>query len=56
MYAQTGKQLAQRYIHALSLDFRSFGESSNEEFDVKKIQTLADNEQSMGCPVYPLAR
>jgi dienelactone hydrolase len=40
MYDDIGEQLAQKGIHALSLDFRGFGESVTEEFDVEKIQAL----------------
>ena len=40
MYDTIGEQLAQKGIHALSLDFRGFGESVTEEFDVGKIQAL----------------
>ena len=34
MYNDIGKELAKQGIHALSLDFRGFGESTNEEFNV----------------------
>lgn len=40
MYDKIGEQLAEKGIHALSLDFRGFGESVTEEFDVEKVQTL----------------
>jgi dienelactone hydrolase len=45
MYSDMAQQLAKRGIHALSLDFRGFGESIDEEFDIGKIQNLADEEQ-----------
>ena len=45
MYNEMAQQLAQRGIHALSLDFRGFGESINEEFDVEKIQALPEDER-----------
>ena len=38
MYNAIGEQLAQRGIHALSLDFRGFGESISEEYNVDVIQ------------------
>ncbi|KGJ90529.1 dienelactone hydrolase family protein [Thalassotalea sp. ND16A] len=40
MYNDIGQQLAEQGIHALSLDFRGFGESVNAQFDVKKVQAL----------------
>jgi len=40
MYDAIGEQLSQKGIHALSLDFRGFGESANEEFNAEKIQSL----------------
>lgn len=40
MYNDIGQQLAEQGIHALSVDFRGFGESVNEEFDVKNVQAL----------------
>ena len=40
MYNDIGQQLAKQGINALSLDFRGFGESVDEEFSVEKIQTL----------------
>jgi len=45
MYNNIGKQLAEKGIHALSLDFRGFGESVNNEFDVEKLQALPDSER-----------
>ena len=40
MYNNIGKQLAKQGIHALSIDFRGFGESINKEFSVESIQKL----------------
>jgi dienelactone hydrolase len=40
MYNDIGQQLSDKGIHALSLDFRGFGESSNDEFSVEKVQAL----------------
>ena len=40
MYEQIGKSFAKRGINALSIDFRGFGESVNEEFNVTKLQEL----------------
>jgi dienelactone hydrolase len=40
MYNDIGQQLAEKGIHALSLDFRGFGESINNEFSVEKVQSL----------------
>ncbi len=37
MYDDIGRELSLRGIHALSLDFRGFGESINEETDMKKF-------------------
>ncbi len=45
MYNNIGKQLAEQGIHALSLDFRGFGESVNEEFNVEKVQALPREER-----------
>jgi dienelactone hydrolase len=45
MYNDIGQQLAEQGIHALSLDFRGFGESANDEFNVEKIQKLPKKEQ-----------
>jgi len=40
MYNDIGQQLSDNGIHALSLDFRGFGESANEEFNAEKLQAL----------------
>jgi len=45
MYNNIGQQLANKGIHALSLDFRGFGESINDKFDVKKVQKLPENKR-----------
>lgn len=45
MYNDIGQQLAKQGIHALSLDFRGFGESSNDEFNVEKVQALPREER-----------
>jgi dienelactone hydrolase len=46
MYDNIGEQLAQQSIHALSLDFRGFGESTNSEFNVTNIRKLPQKERS----------
>jgi len=45
MYNDIGQQLAKQGIHALSLDFRGFGESINDEFNVEKFQALPRDER-----------
>ncbi len=45
MYDGMGKQLAEQGIYALSMDFRGFGESVNEQFSVEKIQALPREER-----------
>jgi len=45
MYNDIGQQLAKRGIHALSLDFRGFGESANAEFSAEKLQSLPREER-----------
>ncbi|KGJ94093.1 serine aminopeptidase domain-containing protein [Colwellia psychrerythraea] len=45
MYDNIGEQLAQHSIHALSLDFRGFGESINSDFNVADIQKLPQAER-----------
>jgi hypothetical protein len=37
MHDNIGEQLAQRGIHALNIDFRGFGESINNEFNVTTL-------------------
>jgi dienelactone hydrolase len=46
MYNDIGQQLSDKGVHALSLDFRGFGESINDEFSVNKIQALPKKERS----------
>jgi len=45
MYNDIGKLLAAQGIHALSIDFRGFGESTNKEFNVESIQKLSQEER-----------
>ncbi len=45
MYNDIGQQLADNGIHALSLDFRGFGDSANDEFNVEKFQELPQEER-----------
>jgi len=45
MYNNIGEQLAQRGIHALSIDFRGFGESISDEFNVTTIGKLPKAER-----------
>ena len=45
MYNAIGEQLAQRGIHALSLDFRGFGESTSTKYNVDVIQKLPQAER-----------
>lgn len=45
MYNDIGQQLSDKGIHALSLDFRGFGESANDEFSVEKVQALPREER-----------
>ena len=45
MYADIGQQLSQRGINALSLDFRGFGDSVSEEFNIDNIQQLPQPER-----------
>jgi dienelactone hydrolase len=46
MYNDIGQQLADKGIHALSLDFRGFAESASSEFDVEKVQALPREKRS----------
>ena len=46
MYNDIGQQLSDKGIHALSLDFRGFGGSVNDEFSAKNVQTLPREERS----------
>ncbi|WP_286261975.1 dienelactone hydrolase family protein [Thalassotalea atypica] len=45
MYDNIGKKLAKKNIHALSLDFKGFGESVSAEYDVEKLQKLPDDQR-----------
>jgi dienelactone hydrolase len=45
MYNDIGKQLAQRGIHALSIDFRGFGDSISNEFNVTTLRKLPKAER-----------
>jgi len=45
MYNDIGQQLSQHGIHALSLDFRGFGESATDEFNAEKLQKLLREER-----------
>lgn len=45
MYEGVGQRLAKQGIHALSLDFRGYGDSQNEQFNVEKIWDLPEGER-----------
>lgn len=45
MYNTIGEQLAQRGIHALSIDFRGFGESINAKYSVDKVRALPQDQR-----------
>jgi dienelactone hydrolase len=45
MYNDIGQQLSDKGIHALSLDFRGFGDSANAEFNAEKLQALPRKER-----------
>lgn len=45
MYNDIGQQLSEHGIHALSLDFRGFGESATDEFSAEKLQKLPREER-----------
>lgn len=45
MYNNIGKQLAKQGIHALSLDFRGFGDSTNAQYNIEHLTTLPRDEQ-----------
>lgn len=45
MYNNIGKQLADNGLHAVSLDFRGFGKSTNDQFDIARLETLSEIEQ-----------
>jgi dienelactone hydrolase len=46
MYNDIGQQLADKGIHALSLDFRGYGESTTNEFNFENVRALPSNKQS----------
>ncbi|MBA6256202.1 MULTISPECIES: alpha/beta hydrolase family protein [unclassified Colwellia] len=46
MYNDIGQQLANKGIHALSLDFRGYGESAKGEFNFEKVRALPSDKQS----------
>jgi len=46
MYNTIGEQLAQRGIHALSLDFRGFGDSVSTKYSVAEIRKLPQEQRS----------
>jgi len=46
MYNKIGEQLAQRGIHALSLDFRGFGESIDNKYNVALVRQLPKADRS----------
>jgi dienelactone hydrolase len=46
MYNAIGEKLALQGIHALSIDFRGFGESINETYNVDKIRKLPKEQRS----------
>jgi len=45
MYDNIGQALAEQGIHALSLDFRGFGDSINTEFNVETLSALPQEER-----------
>jgi dienelactone hydrolase len=45
MYNDIGQQLADKGIHALSLDFRGYGESAKGEFTPETFEALSKEEQ-----------
>ncbi len=45
MYNTIGEQLAQRGIHALSLDFRGFGDSISTKYNVAKVRELPQEQR-----------
>jgi dienelactone hydrolase len=45
MYQHIGPQLAMNGVHAISLDFRGFGKSINEQFNFAKIVELDESTQ-----------
>lgn len=45
MYNDIGAMLSARGLHAVSLDFRGFGESISDKFDRKKLRSLSREER-----------
>ncbi|MBQ4810867.1 alpha/beta hydrolase [Pseudoalteromonas luteoviolacea] len=45
MYKNIGKQLASNRIHALSIDFRGFGESATTQYDVRTLSQLSTEQR-----------
>jgi len=45
MYEEIGNELRLRGMHELSLDFRGFGDSTNESFDRKNLRKLPQKER-----------
>ena len=45
MYDEIGKNLAEKGIHALSIDFRSYGESVKGQMDQKHIRALPESDR-----------
>ncbi|MDP2562334.1 serine aminopeptidase domain-containing protein [Psychrobium sp. 1_MG-2023] len=46
MYNEIGQQLSNRGIHALSLDFRGYGDSAKGKFTQAKVEALPREEQT----------
>jgi len=51
MYNKIGEQLAQQGIHALSIDFRGFGDSINQKYNVHNVRKLPKSERSKAWSV-----
>lgn len=45
MYQEIGQQLSDQGVHGLSLDFRGYGKSVNEQFDIAKLNAADEAEQ-----------
>ncbi|WP_100642508.1 dienelactone hydrolase family protein [Alteromonas facilis] len=45
MYEDIGTELAARSVHAVSIDFRGFGDSVSDEFNVEKLDQLPEEQQ-----------
>ncbi|MDK2596924.1 alpha/beta hydrolase [Pseudoalteromonas obscura] len=46
MYNQIGKRLSEQGSHALSIDFRGYGDSKSSAFDVSKIANMKKQERA----------